>query len=91
MCRAPLRFSHLSFMPLEPYPARYARHLPHARKALSVVILFPHMCVFALTLWGKRFPRIVAFSIGEGGPRQQLVHCSPVPLQASIYQRGGGQ
>ena len=23
----------LSFMPLEPYPARYARHLPHAGKA----------------------------------------------------------
>ena len=32
MYRAPLRFSHLSFMPLEPYPARYARHLPHAGK-----------------------------------------------------------
>ena len=30
-------------------------------KALSVVILFPHMCVFALTLWGKRYSRIVAF------------------------------
>ena len=61
MCRTPLRFSHLSFIPLEPYPARYARHLPHAGKALSVVILFPHMCVFALTLWGKRYSRIVAF------------------------------
>ena len=24
MCRAPLRFSHLSFMPLEPYPTRSA-------------------------------------------------------------------
>ena len=23
----------LSFIPLEPYPARYARHLPHAGKA----------------------------------------------------------
>ena len=33
MCRALLRFTHLSFMPLEPYPARYARHLPHAGKA----------------------------------------------------------
>ena len=51
----------LSFIPLEPYPARYARHLPHAGKALSVVIHFPHMCVFALTLWGKRYSRIVAF------------------------------
>ena len=29
----------LSFMPLEPYPARSARHLPHAGKAVSVVIL----------------------------------------------------
>ena len=26
----------LSFIPLEPYPARFARHLPHAGKALSV-------------------------------------------------------
>ena len=51
----------LSFIPLEPYPARYARHLPHAGKALSVVILFPHMCVFALTLWGKRYSRIATF------------------------------
>ena len=31
--RAPLRFPHLSFIRLEPYPARYARHLPHAGKA----------------------------------------------------------
>ena len=61
MCHAPLRFLQLSFMPLEPYPARYARPLPHARKALSIVILFPHMCVLALTLWGKRYSRIVAF------------------------------
>ena len=61
MCRTPLRFLQLSFIPLEPYPARYARPLPHAGKALSVVILFPHMCVFALTLWGKRYSRIVAF------------------------------
>ena len=66
MCRALLRFSHLSFIPLEPYPARFARHLPHAGKALSVVILFPHMRVFALRLWGKRYSRIVAFPMGEG-------------------------
>ena len=31
--------SPLSFIPLVPYPARSARHLPHAGKALSVVIL----------------------------------------------------
>ena len=71
MCRAPLRFLQLSFMPLEPYPARYARHLPHAGEALSVVILFPHMRVFALMLWGRRYSRIVAFPIEEGGPRQR--------------------
>ena len=69
MCLALLRFPHLSFMPLEPYPARYARRLPHAEKALSVAILFPHMCVFALTLWGKRFSRIVTFSAWGRGDR----------------------
>ena len=30
----------MSFIPLEPYPARFARHLPHAGKALSVDIVF---------------------------------------------------
>lgn len=30
---APLRFPHLSFIWLEPYPARFAHHLPHAGKA----------------------------------------------------------
>ena len=59
----------LSFIPLEPYPARFARHLPHAGKALSIGILFPHMRVFVLTMREKRHPRIVAFPIGEGGPR----------------------
>ena len=34
------RSSSLFFIPLDPYPARSARHLPHAGKALSVVILF---------------------------------------------------
>ena len=28
------RFPSLSFIPLEPYPARFARHLPHAGKAV---------------------------------------------------------
>ena len=32
--------SPLFFIPLEPYPARSARHLPHAGKALSVDIVF---------------------------------------------------
>ena len=44
------RSSSLSFIPPEPYPARSARHLPHAGKALSIVILFPHMRIFALTM-----------------------------------------
>ena len=35
--------SSLSFIPLEPYPARSARHLPHAGKALSVDIVFLHV------------------------------------------------
>ena len=61
----------LSFMPLEPYPARYARHLPHAGKALSVVILFPHMRVFALTMREKRHPRIVAFPPWGKGTAQR--------------------
>ena len=38
-----LRRSPLSFIPPEPYPARFARHLPLAGKALSVVILFLHV------------------------------------------------
>ena len=63
------RISSLFFIPLEPYPARSARHLPHAGKALSVVILFPHMRVFALTIREKRYSRFAAFPIGEGGPR----------------------
>ena len=57
------------FIPPEPYPARFARHLPHAGKDLSVVILFPHMRVFALTMREKRHSRIAAFPIGKGGPR----------------------
>ena len=66
----------LFFIPLEPYPARFARHLPHAGKALSIGIVFPTYPVFALTIWGKRHPRFVAFPIGEGGPRQRWIGCS---------------
>ena len=65
------RISPLFFMPLVPYPARFARHLPHAGKALSIGIVFPHMHVFALAMREKRYSRIVAFPIGEGGPRQR--------------------
>ena len=55
----------LFFIPLVPYPAHSARHLPHAGKALSVVILFPHMRVFVLTMREKQHPRIAAFPIGQ--------------------------
>ena len=50
--RAPLRFPHLSFIRLEPYPARFARHLPHAGKAL---------------MRGRRCSRFAVFPMGEGG------------------------
>ena len=60
---AHLRRSPLSFIPPEPYPARSARHLPHTGKALSVVILFPHMHVFALTMRENPHSRIAAFPI----------------------------
>ncbi len=40
--RVPLRFPHLSFIRLEPYPARFARHLPHARKAFRFFPLETH-------------------------------------------------
>ena len=63
------RIPSLSFIPLVPYPARSARHLPHAEKALFVRIVFPHMRVFALTMREKRYSRFAAFPIGEGGPR----------------------
>ena len=36
------RISSLSFIPLEPYPARFARHLPHAGKALCRKYRHPH-------------------------------------------------
>ena len=69
------RISSLFFIPLEPYPARSARHLSHAGKALSVGIVFPHMRVFVLTMREKRYSRFVAFPIGEGGPRQRWIGC----------------
>ena len=148
------RSSPLFFIPPEPYPARSARHLPHAGKALSIVILFLHvsyirfddagiaassyrslphwergtaqrrsgalvncrfemhflalfhpartlsgsLCsppsprgegfvrrysfstypVFALTIREKRYSRIAAFPIGEGGPRQRWIGCSRI-------------
>ncbi len=72
------RISSLFFIPLVPYPARSARHLPHAGKALFVRIVFPHMRVFALTMREKRCSRIVAFPIGEGEPRQRWIGYSRI-------------
>ena len=43
MCRALLRFSHLSFIPLEPYPARFARHLPHGGRLTKRDMFFFHL------------------------------------------------
>ena len=40
--RVPLRFPHLFFIWLEPYPARFARHLPHAGKAFRFFPLETH-------------------------------------------------
>ena len=40
--RALETISPLFFIPLEPYPARSARHLPHAGKALCQEYRFPH-------------------------------------------------
>ena len=45
--------------------------LPHAGKALSVGILFPHMRVFALTMREKRYPRFAAFPLGIASPYAQ--------------------
>ena len=43
MCRALLRFPHLFFIPLEPYPARFARHLPHGGRLTIRDMLFFHL------------------------------------------------
>ena len=64
-------------------------HLPLEGKALSVVILFSHMRVFVLTLLGKRFSRIVAFPIEEGGPRQRrsgtFVNCLLETISPALF------
>ena len=54
------------FIPLEPYPARYARHLPHAGKAFrdfSPISLYPRGWLGA---WGKGDSRFAAFSMYVG-------------------------
>ncbi len=74
------RISPLSFIPLEPYPARSARHLPHAGKALSIVILFLHISYI-------RFDdaRIAVFSFRSlphwgRGTAQRWIGCSRISL-----------
>ena len=42
----------LFFIPLVPYPARSARHLPHAGKALSVDIVFSHISCIRFDVMG---------------------------------------
>ena len=73
----------LFFIPLEPYPARSARHLPHAGKALFVDIVFPTFPIFALTIWEKRHSPPLPLE----GERD---HASPFPRKGlpSAARRG---
>ena len=66
----------LFFIPLEPYPARSARHLPHAGKALIQKYRFPHP---TSALSGHLLPQ-------EGGS----IHASPFPWKGlpSAARRG---
>jgi len=68
--------SPLFFMPLVPYPARSARHLPHAGKALCRGYRFPHPTSAPL---GHLLPM-------EGGND----HASPFPWKGlpSVARRG---
>ena len=56
------RFSSLFFIPLVPHPARFARHLPHAGKALSVGILFLHVSCIRFDDARKAVDRVLAES-----------------------------
>ena len=49
---------------------------PHGEGFVRRYSFSPHMRVFALTMQEKRYPRIAAFPIGEGGPRQRWIGCS---------------
>ena len=70
------RSSPLSFIPLDPYPARFALHLPHAGKALCRGYRFPHPTSAPS---GHLLPE-------EGGS----VHASPFPWKGlpSAARRG---
>ena len=71
-----LRRSPLSFIPLEPYPARSARHLPHAGKAVIQKSRFSHPTSAPS---GHLLPE-------EGGS----IHASPFPWKGlpSAARRG---
>ena len=70
------RSSSLFFIPLEPYPARSARHLPHAGKAVCQEYRFPHPTSAPS---GHLLPK-------EGGS----IHASPFPWKGlpSAARRG---
>ncbi len=71
MCRALLRFPQLSFIPLEPYPARYARHLPHAGKALMRGKQYSHFVAFIGGARGAAFCMTAEQPLEEGARRRR--------------------
>ena len=69
--RAPLRFSHLSFIRLEPYPARYARHLPHTR--CSRFAVFPMgKAVLSFSALETHFPTLFHTASALSAPSGHL-------------------
>ena len=93
---AHLKQSPLSFIPLEPYPARFARHLPHAGKALSVVILFLHVsCIrfddarkavssyHRITHWGRGTASAVDRVLSQTAYLRRSSSLSFIPLPPS--------
>ena len=69
------RSSSLFFIPLVPYPARSARHLPHAGKALFRGYRFPHP--ISAPSW-----HLLPEEVGS-------IHASPFPWKGQGAQRGG--
>ena len=70
------RSSLLFFIPLVPYPARSARHLPHAGKALSVVILFLHVSRIRFDDARKAASSFRCLSNWGRGTAQRWIGCS---------------
>ena len=67
--------SPLSFIPLVPYPARSARHLPHAGKALSAVILFLHISRIRFDDARKAASSFRSLPHGGRGTAQRWIGC----------------